>query len=168
MNCLRSLPFCNTPSAAASPLQLRRRKGSKASSSGGGGVGSKEGSKAKPTVIAPVRDQVYGDGPQTPAQKAENSVVALLATLFFVILLEGIFLAGSVRSLAWGGAWSGWWRWGVLGLWQRGGWTARFLSESAGCFAGDVVERCRVGCGLPPAAPHPTRTTPRSLGPRAS
>lgn len=59
-----------------------------------GGSSKKQG----PTVIAPVRDQVYGGGPQTAVQKFENTVVATLATLFFVILVEGILVAGSVRS----------------------------------------------------------------------
>lgn len=45
-----------------------------------------------------MRDQVYGGGPQTAVQKFENTVVATLATLFFVILVEGILVAGSVRS----------------------------------------------------------------------
>lgn len=71
---------------------LRRRKPSK----GGEGKGSGSGSgKQGPTVISPVRDQVYGGGPLTPEQKAENTVVATLAVLFFVILAEGIFVAGS-------------------------------------------------------------------------
>jgi hypothetical protein len=72
-------------------LQLRRRKGKPAA---GGSGGQKEG----PTVISPLRDQVYGGGPLTPEQRAENSVVGLLAILFFVILAEGIFLAASVSS----------------------------------------------------------------------
>ncbi len=51
-----------------------------------------------------MRDQVYGGGPQTPVQKAENTVVATLAVLFFVILIEGILVAGSVRGRAVGWA----------------------------------------------------------------
>lgn len=55
-----------------------------------------------------MRDQVYGSGPLTTAQKAENTVVATLASLFFVILIEGILVAGSVRRCCcWG--WWGWW-----------------------------------------------------------
>jgi len=42
--------------------------------------------------------QVYSGGPLTAEQKAENTVVATLATLFFVILAEGVFLAGSVSG----------------------------------------------------------------------
>lgn len=96
---------------AACPLQLRRGK-SKAA--GEGGAKKKEG----PTVIAPVRDQVYGGGPQTPAQRAENSVVALLATLFFVILAEGIFVAGSVRRQLARGVWRAGATCGARGSWQ--------------------------------------------------
>ena len=74
------------PAASLASQLKQRRRGGKA----GGG----------PTVVAPLRDQVYGGGPLTPEQRAENSVVALLATLFFVILAEGVFLAGSVRGAA--------------------------------------------------------------------
>ena len=61
-------------------------------------IQSSGSAKAGPTVVSPLRDQVYGGGPLTPEQRAENSVVGLLAILFFVILAEGIFLAGSVSS----------------------------------------------------------------------
>lgn len=87
------------PRPSPLPLQLRRG-GRKAGGSSKAGGAAKPA--AGPTVIAPVRDQVYGGGPMTPVQKAESSVVALLATLFFVILAEGIFVAASVR--VWGGA----------------------------------------------------------------
>lgn len=46
-------------------------------------------------VVSATRDQVYGDGPQTPQQRFENGVVSFLAFLFFVILGEGVFLAAS-------------------------------------------------------------------------
>ncbi|KAI7844289.1 hypothetical protein COHA_002087 [Chlorella ohadii] len=78
------------PAAEDEPLaaeQLLKRGPRKA----GGGGKKQQG----PKVIAPVRDQVYGGGPQTPVQKAENTVVATLAVLFFVILIEGILVAGS-------------------------------------------------------------------------
>lgn len=78
-------------------LQLRRRKGGKG---GKGGSSGSDSGKQGPTVISPIRDQVYGGGPLTAEQKAENTVVATLAVLFFVILAEGIFVAGSV-SMAW-------------------------------------------------------------------
>lgn len=84
-------------------MQLRRGKGK------GGAKGFKQqqdsaaaaaasSSAAGPKVIAPIRDQVYGGGPLTDLQRAENTVVSVLAVLFFVILAEGVFLAGSVRS----------------------------------------------------------------------
>ncbi|KAL4425690.1 hypothetical protein ABPG75_009706 [Micractinium tetrahymenae] len=79
---------------AAEQLLRRRKPGKggegKASSGGAGGSG-----KQGPTVISPIRDQVYGGGPLTAEQRAENTVVATLAVLFFVILAEGIFVAGS-------------------------------------------------------------------------
>ncbi|KAL4445907.1 hypothetical protein ABPG77_009106 [Micractinium sp. CCAP 211/92] len=71
---------------------LRRRKGGKG---GKGGSSGSDSGKQGPTVISPIRDQVYGGGPLTAEQKAENTVVATLAVLFFVILAEGIFVAGS-------------------------------------------------------------------------
>lgn len=73
----------------------RKAKASKggAAGSGGGGMGA---SKAGPTVIAPLRDQALGGGPLTAEQKAEGGVVTVMAVLFLVILLEGIFLAASV------------------------------------------------------------------------
>ena len=64
------------------------------SSSGGGGMGA---GKTGPTVIAPLRDQALGGGPLTDEQKAEGGVVTVMGVLFIVILLEGIFLAASVR-----------------------------------------------------------------------
>ena len=82
-------------------LQLAKNRKAKASkggaaggsSSGGGGMGA---GKAGPTVIAPLRDQALGGGPLTAEQKAEGGVVTVMAVLFVVILLEGIFLAASV------------------------------------------------------------------------
>ena len=83
-------------------LQLAKNRKAKASkggaaggSSGGGGMGA---SKAGPTVIAPLRDQALGGGPLTAEQKAEGGVVTVMAVLFLVILLEGIFLAASVSQ----------------------------------------------------------------------
>lgn len=80
----------------AAEALLRRKKGSKAASkaAGGGGMGG-DSKKAGPTVIAPLRDQIYNDEPLTEEQKAEGAVVSTLAILFVVILAEGIFLAGS-------------------------------------------------------------------------
>ncbi|EFN57741.1 hypothetical protein CHLNCDRAFT_143005 [Chlorella variabilis] len=72
--------------------QLLRRKKGKA---GAGFKPSPASAKEGPTVISPVRDQVYGGGPLTAEQQAENSVVGLLAALFFVILAEGIYVAAS-------------------------------------------------------------------------
>lgn len=48
-----------------------------------------------PKVISPVVDQVYGQKPLTPAQQAESKAVLILGLLFSLIILEGIFLAGS-------------------------------------------------------------------------
>lgn len=48
-----------------------------------------------PRVISATRDQVYGGGPLTQAQQTENTVISGLALLFFIILAEGVFLAGS-------------------------------------------------------------------------
>jgi hypothetical protein len=88
---LHSLPAAPHP-------QLRRRKGSKADSKAAGSGGSAK--QQPPKVISAVRDQVYGGGPLTFEQQAENSVVSLLAVIFFVILAEGVFLAGSVSRAA--------------------------------------------------------------------
>lgn len=100
-----ALSCCTSPALPCPALlrlapQLKRRKGGKDKAGAAAAAGGKQ---AGPTVIAPVRDQVYGGGPLTAEQRAENSVVALLATLFFVILAEGVFLAGSVRAWAWRG-----------------------------------------------------------------
>lgn len=46
-------------------------------------------------VISATRDQVYGGGPMSEAQKFENSIISILSLLFLAILLEGIFLGAS-------------------------------------------------------------------------
>ncbi|PSC75913.1 5 -nucleotidase isoform B [Micractinium conductrix] len=94
-----SAPAAATDDGAVAAEQLLRRgrKGGKASGGKAGG-GMASGGKAQqqgPTVVSPVRDQVYGGGPLTFEQKAENTVVSVLAILFFVILGEGIFLGAS-------------------------------------------------------------------------
>ena len=72
--------------ACASPQLARKHKPKAAKQAAAGG----------PTVISATRDAVYGGGPLTSEQLAENTVVAVLGTLFTVIVLEGIFLAASV------------------------------------------------------------------------
>ena len=76
----------------------RKAKASKGGAAGGGsgGGGGMGASKAGPTVIAPLRDQALGGGPLTAEQKAEGGVVTVMAVLFLVSLLEGLFLAASV------------------------------------------------------------------------
>ena len=75
----------------------------------GVGMGDKQRrSGSGPTVIAPLRDQVYGGGPLTEEQKAEGAVVSLLALVFAAILVEGVFLAASVRGRWWREEQEGW------------------------------------------------------------
>jgi hypothetical protein len=52
-----------------------------------------------PRVVAPVVQQVYGGGPLTTEQKLESTAVLGLGLVFALILVEGIFLGGSVREL---------------------------------------------------------------------
>ena len=125
------LPPIHPPPPFASLVQRALRRRSKAdkqrkqqeqqqqpTTGAGVGMGDKQrrsGSGAGPTVIAPLRDQVYGGGPLTEEQKAEGAVVSLLALVFAAILVEGVFLAASVRSMRGGGGG------GVAGVCRRGG-----------------------------------------------
>jgi len=72
--------------------------------------GKKESKEASFKVVSAARDSVYGGGPLNEVQKFENTVVSILALLFLLILVEGIFLGAS-----------------------------GFLSESADQFATDVM-----------------------------
>lgn len=57
---------------------------------------SKKGDGEKPfTVVSATRDQVYGDGPISEAQKLETTIISILSFLFLLILGEGIFLGAS-------------------------------------------------------------------------
>ena len=42
--------------------------------------------------------QAYGGGPQTPEGQTETAILQFLALFFLVIMVEGIFIAASVRS----------------------------------------------------------------------
>ena len=49
-------------------------------------------------MVAPLVDQAYGDSPPAPASQAETAVLQFLGLFFGVIILEGLFLAASVRA----------------------------------------------------------------------
>ena len=51
-----------------------------------------------PRVIAPQVDQAYGKSEQPPASQFETSVLQFLAVFFAAIMVEGVFLAVSVRG----------------------------------------------------------------------
>ena len=50
-----------------------------------------------PRVIAPQVDQAYGKSEQPPASQFETNVLQFLAVFFAAIMVEGVFLAVSVR-----------------------------------------------------------------------
>ena len=55
----------------------------------------KDRRKAKVQVNAPVVDQVYGNKPKTVQNQAEEAYVSVLGFLGLVIIVMGVFLAGS-------------------------------------------------------------------------
>lgn len=53
--------------------------------------------KSKVTVVAPQVQQAYGGAPKTLQENLEGSYLTLLGVVFLIIMLEGIFIAVSVR-----------------------------------------------------------------------
>jgi hypothetical protein len=52
--------------------------------------------KSKVDVIAPQVEQAYGVEPQTAQGQLETSYLLILALVFVIIILEGLFIATSV------------------------------------------------------------------------
>ena len=52
-----------------------------------------------PRVVAPQVDQAYGKSEQPPASQFETTVLQFLAVFFAAIMVEGVFLAVSVRMI---------------------------------------------------------------------
>jgi len=53
-----------------------------------------------PRVIAPQVDQAYGKSEQPPTSQLETNVLQFLAVFFAAIMVEGVFLAVSVRMIS--------------------------------------------------------------------